>query len=114
MYLVTGDSRSWEGDYDPTEFVTNISKNFTTSGYKISVMLRIHSHCLLYNLVKILDPGFKFIFSSSYCLLGTQNCNDFPILILFAGEYDSGSGLVSDRLDIDTLATYRLKKKCLI
>ena len=61
-YLVTCDSRSWKGDDDSAIFIANVPENLATSGNKISVMFRIHSHRLLYDLVKICDPGFQFKF----------------------------------------------------
>merc|ERR1712223_82123 len=103
--LVTGDSRSWKGDDDSAEFVTNMSENFATSGDKISVMFRIHSHRLLYNLVKIFDPGFQFMFGSLHSLFGAQNGDDLSVLVFFTGENNSGASFVSNSLNIGTLTT---------
>ena len=50
-YLVTVDSRPREWNDNSSEFIADVSKNFTAFGDEMSVMFSVDSHCLFNNVI---------------------------------------------------------------
>ena len=56
---VAGYARPREGDYDSTEFITDFTKYLAASSDEVLVMLGVHSHDILDDVVQLLDTSLK-------------------------------------------------------
>merc|ERR1719480_205215 len=68
----------------------------------VSVVLGVHSHGVLNNVVKLLHPGLNNNLGSFYSLLGTNDGDALPVSIISPREDDPGSSFVSDFLDVNS------------
>jgi hypothetical protein len=66
---VAGDPGPGEGDHYATKLVPDLAEDLPTAGHKVLVMLGIHGHGVLNDVVQLLDASLKVFFCLGNSLL---------------------------------------------
>ena len=70
VYDVAGDAGAREGDNNAAELLAYLAKHLAAAGHKVLVVLRIHGHGVLDDIVKLLDLDLEVGFRLLNRLLG--------------------------------------------